>query len=233
MMGTLVNVATIIMGSIIGTFLRVGIPDRYKTIIMQGLSLSVMIIGLSNALKYNNLLLVIISLVIGGIIGEIIDIENLLNHMGNVLQKKIDKSIESNKSNISKGFITASLVFCIGAMAIVGSLKDGLIGDHSILYAKSMLDGVASIIFASTFGIGVLFSSITVFVYQGTITLLAYSLKGFLVNSIIADMSAVGGILIVGISLNMLEIKNIKVGNLLPAIFIPMVYHLIILIFHL
>lgn len=230
MLGTLVNAAAIVVGSTIGTFLKMGIPERYKSIIMQGLSLSVMMIGLSNALKYNNLLLVIISLVIGGVIGEAIGIENLLNKLGDAVQNKVEKV---GNSNISKGFVTASLIFCVGAMAIVGALKDGLVGDHSILYAKSMLDGIASIVFASTFGIGVLFSSVTVFIYQGIITLMASFLKDLLINPIIADMSAIGGVLIFGISLNMLEIKNIKVGNLLPAIFVPVVYQLAKLIFHL
>ncbi|SHF03959.1 hypothetical protein SAMN02746089_01207 [Caldanaerobius fijiensis DSM 17918] len=229
MLGTLVNVVAILVGSTCGIFLKKGIPERFKMVIMQGLSLSVMIIGLYNALKYNNLLLVIISLVIGGIIGEAIDIENRLNTISTAVQNKIgnDKDV-----NITKGFITASLIFCVGAMAIVGALKDGLVGDHSILYAKSMLDGIASVIFASTFGIGVIFSSLMVFAYQGLITLLASTLKTLLTNPVISDMSAIGGILILGISLNMLEIKNIKVGNLLPAIFIPIIYQLITMIFH-
>ncbi|WP_026485733.1 DUF554 domain-containing protein [Caldanaerobius polysaccharolyticus] len=230
MLGTLVNVAAIVVGSAVGAFLKMGIPERYKSTIMQGLSLSVMIIGLSNALKYNNLLLVIVSLVIGGIIGEAIGIEYLLNKLGDIVHSKMSNG---SNSSVSKGFVTASLIFCVGAMAIVGALKDGLEGDHSILYAKSMLDGIASIVFASTFGIGVLFSSVTVFIYQGFITLMASFLKDLLINPIIADMSAIGGVLIVGISLNMLDIKNIKVGNLLPAIFVPVVYQLIKLIFHL
>ncbi|SNX53074.1 DUF554 domain-containing protein [Thermoanaerobacterium sp. RBIITD] len=225
MLGTLVNSASIFVGGITGTFLRIGIPERFKATVMQAISLSVLIIGFDSALKFKNLMLVIISLVIGGIIGEAIDIENILNDFGNMIERKFAKS---GNNRISEGFVTTSLIFCVGAMAIVGALKDGLQGDHSILFAKSMLDGISSIIFASTLGIGVLLSSMSVLVYQGLITLGASLLQNLLTNNVIADMSAIGGILIVGISINMLNITKIKVGNLLPAIFIPVIYQLIL-----
>ncbi|SHE49490.1 hypothetical protein SAMN02745195_00536 [Thermoanaerobacter uzonensis DSM 18761] len=225
MLGTVVNSIAIIVGGAIGTFLKVGIPERFKNIVMQGVALSVMIIGISSGLQFNNLMVVIVSLVIGGIIGEALNIEEYLNKFGDTLQKKLSKD---KSSTISKGFVTASLVYCIGAMAIVGALKDGLSGDHSILFAKSVLDGISSIIFASTFGIGVVFSAVSVFLYQGSISLGASFLQGFLTKAVVEDMTAVGGILIFAISLNMLEIKNIKVGNLLPAIFIPIFYHILL-----
>ncbi|QSZ28419.1 DUF554 domain-containing protein [Aceticella autotrophica] len=229
MLGTLVNTVSIIIGGTIGTLLKIGISDRFKKIIMQGLSLSVLVIGLDNALKYKNLLLVIISIVIGCIIGEAIDIERLLNNFGNSIEKKFAKN--DGNSNISKGFVTTSLIYCVGAMSIVGALKDGLQGDHSILYAKSMLDGISAIIFGSTFGIGVVLSSVSVFLYQGIITIGSSFLQELLTKSIIVDMSAIGGILIIGISLNILNIIKIKVGNMLPAIFIPIVYQLLLKIF--
>jgi hypothetical protein len=229
MLGTLVNTVSIIIGGTIGTLLKIGISDRFKKIIMQGLSLSVLVIGLDNALKYKNLLLVIISIVIGCIIGEAIDIERLLNNFGNSIEKKFANN--GSDSNISKGFVTTSLIYCVGAMSIVGALKDGLQGDHSILYAKSMLDGISAIIFASTFGIGVVLSSVSVFLYQGIITIGSSFLQGLLTKPIIVDMSAIGGILIIGISLNILNIIKIKVGNMLPAIFIPIVYQLLLKIF--
>ncbi|MGH2332066.1 DUF554 domain-containing protein [Thermoanaerobacter mathranii] len=225
MVGTIVNSIAIIVGGTIGTLLKVGIPDRFKNIVMQGVALSVMIIGISNGLQFSNLMVVIISLVIGGIVGEALNIEEHLNKLGDVLQKKLSKD---KSSTISKGFVTASLVYCIGAMAIIGALKDGLSGDHSILFAKSVLDGISSIIFASTFGIGVTFSAVSVFLYQGSISLGASFLQGLLTKTVINDMTAVGGILIFAISLNMLEIKNIKVGNLLPAIFIPIFYQFLL-----
>ena len=224
MLGTVVNSIAIIVGGTIGTLLKVGIPERFKNIVMQGVALSVMIIGISSGLQFNNLMVVIVSLVMGGVIGEALDIEGYLNKLGDMLQKKLSND---NSSTISKGFVTASLVYCIGAMAIVGSLKDGLSGDHSILFAKSVLDGISSIIFASTFGIGVVFSAISVFLYQGFISLGASFLEGLLTKPVIDDMTAVGGVLIFAISLNMLEIKNIKVGNLLPAIFIPIFYQIL------
>ncbi|AIS51750.1 hypothetical protein TKV_c05530 [Thermoanaerobacter kivui] len=225
MLGTIVNSIAIIIGGTLGRLLKVGIPERFKTIVMQGVALSVMMIGISSGLKFNNLMLVIVSLVLGGIIGEALNIEEYLNKLGDTLQKKLSKD---NSSTISKGFVTASLVYCIGAMAIVGALKDGLSGDHSILFAKSVLDGISSIIFASTFGIGVVFSAISVFLYQGSISLGASFLQGLLTKPVIEDMTAVGGVLIFAISLNMLEIKNIKVGNLLPAIFIPIFYQILL-----
>ncbi|ERM92762.1 membrane protein [Caldanaerobacter subterraneus subsp. yonseiensis KB-1] len=225
MLGTIVNSIAIIVGGTIGTLLKVGIPDRFKNIVMQGVALSVAIIGISSGLQFNNLMLVIVSLVIGGVIGEALDIEGYLNRLGDTLQRKLSKD---NGSTISKGFVTASLVYCVGAMAIVGSLKEGLSGDHSILFAKSVLDGISSIIFASTFGVGVIFSAISVFLYQGSITLGASFLQELLIKPVIDDMTAVGGILIFAISLNMLEIKSIKVGNLLPSIFIPIFYQLIL-----
>lgn len=225
MLGTIVNSIAIIVGGTIGTFLKVGIPERFKNIVMQGVALSVMIIGISSGLQFNNLMVVIVSLVIGGIIGEALNIEEYLNKFGDTLQKKLSKD---NSSTISKGFVTASLVYCIGAMAIVGALKDGLSGDHSILFAKSVLDGISSIIFASTFGIGVVFSAVSVFIYQGSISLGASFLQGLLTKAVVDDMTAVGGVLIFAISLNMLEIKNIKVGNLLPTIFIPIFYQILL-----
>lgn len=225
MLGTVVNSIAIIVGGTIGTFLKVGIPERFKNIVMQGVALSVMIIGISSGLQFNNLMVVIVSLVIGGIIGEALNIEEYLNKFGDTLQKKLSKD---NSSTISKGFVTASLVYCIGAMAIVGALKDGLSGDHSILFAKSVLDGISSIIFASTFGIGVVFSAVSVFIYQGSISLGASFLQGLLTKAVVDDMTAVGGVLIFAISLNMLEIKNIKVGNLLPTIFIPIFYQILL-----
>jgi len=228
MIGTLVNAASIVAGSIAGTLFKIGIPDRVKTTVMHAISLSVLIIGFDSALKYKNLLLVIISLAIGGILGELLDIEKKLNEFGNFLERRLARGSESR---ISEGFVTASLIYCVGAMAIVGALKDGLQGDHSILFAKSMLDGISSIIFASTLGIGVMISSISVLVYQGLITICASLLKSLLTTHVVADMSAIGGILIIGISLNMLNLTKIKIGNLLPSIFVPIVYEIIVKVF--
>ena len=214
MKGTLVNVAGIMGGSIIGVVFKKNLPIKYQQTIMQGLALSVGLIGLQMALKTQNILIVIISMVIGGFIGELLDIDNKLNKVG----AKLTERMGNKYGDAGQGFITGSLVFCVGAMAIVGSIQDGLTGDANTLYAKAMLDTVASAVFAAGLGIGVALASIPVLIYQGSITLLASSLSGMVSDGVIREMTAVGGLLIVGISLLILEIKIIKVANLLPAV---------------
>ncbi len=227
MLGTVVNSIAIILGSLLGVIIKQGIEDRYKKIVMDGIGLSVVIIGIAGGIKSENNILVIISIVLGSIIGETIDIERKLNSLGDNMEKKLGRG----DNNFSNGFVTASLVYCVGAMAIVGALESGLLGNHSTLFAKSILDGISSIIFASTLGIGVAFSAIAVFIYQGLIVLFATYLKDFLTSEVILEMSAVGGILIMAIGLNILDFKKIKVGNMLPAIFIPLIYYVCIYIF--
>lgn len=224
MLGTLVNFSAIIAGSIVGMLLKNGVPEKISNTIMQGLSLCIVFIGISGAIKGSNTLLIIISMVIGGLIGELIDLDNLLQKLGD----KIEDKFKGKGIKISEGFVTTSLMFCVGSMAIVGSLQSGLEGDHKILFAKSIIDGIASIIFASSLGIGVMLSSLSVLIYQGAITLGAASLKVILIQSVITDMTAVGSLLIIGLGLNMLNITKIKVANLLPAIVIPIVYQFIL-----
>lgn len=223
MLGTIVNTLAIIAGGLCGILLRKGIPDGHKKTIMQGLGLSVFVIGLSGTFKSQNILLMITCIVLGSIIGEALAIENKLEDMGKWLEKRFSKG----EGTIAKGFVTASLIYCVGAMAIVGSLESGLTGIHDTLYAKSLIDGISAIIFASTLGIGVAVSSVAVFVYQGFITLTAAFIKPFLIESVINEMSAIGGLLIMGISINILEIKKISVGNMLPAVFLPIFYPII------
>lgn len=234
-LGTVVNAVAVIVGGIAGTLLKSGIPERYKKIVMQGIGLSVIFIGISGTIKEmltiidgNKLdrqfvMLMIFSLVIGGLIGEFLKIEKRLENVGVWFQSKIP----GKGGSFSDGFVAASLVYCVGAMAIVGALEDGLMGNTSTLYAKSILDGVTAVVFAATMGIGVAFSAIPVFIYQGSITLLAGVVKPWLNDMVISQMSLVGGILIFAIGINLLEIKKIKVGNLLPAVFIPVVYYLL------
>jgi uncharacterized protein len=224
MLGTIVNVAAIIVGSLLGFLIKGGIPKKVGDTVIQGLALSTMLIGILNAVAVNNLMLLIISMVIGSAIGEAIDIDRFLNNIGDMIEIKLN----GRGGKVSQGFVTSSLLFCVGAMAIVGSLNSGLKGDHSTLFSKSILDFVFSLISASSLGIGVLLSSVSVFLYQGTITLLASGLKGFLIESVITDMSAIGGLLIIGISFNMLGMSKIKVANFLPAMFIPPVYQVIL-----
>lgn len=224
MVGTIVNAAAIISGSLVGLLFKKGIPERVNKTVMRGLALCVILIGLMDALKVNNLMIVIFSIVIGGIAGELLNINDRIKSLGDRIGKKFSNSCDS----VSKGFVTSSLLFCVGAMAIVGSLEDGLTGNHKTLFAKSILDGISSIIFSSSLGIGVILSSVSVFLYQGIITLAASSLSGLLTKTVISDVTAAGGLLIIGLGFNMLEICDIKVANLLPSVFIPILYQLII-----
>ena len=223
MLGTIVNVIAIICGSLLGLLFRKGIPENYKEIIMSGIGLSVILIGIKSALSSDQLLIVIFSVIIGAGIGEFLKIEAKLESLGSYFERRL-ASKSSDTGSFARGFVTASLVFCVGSMAIVGALESGLTGNHQTLYAKSILDGVTSLIFASSLGIGVLFSGVAVFVYQGAITLTAVFMKNLLVAETISQMTSVGGLLILAIGLNLLGITKIRVANLLPGIFLPLLY---------
>lgn len=224
MLGTAVNAVAIIGGSIIGYFLKGGISEKMNETIMKGLALCVLVIGISGAIKSENMLIVICSVAIGAVIGEAVDIDKGLKRLGDTIEIKL----QGKGGKISEGFVTASLVYCVGAMAVVGSLNSGLKGDNSILFTKSMIDGISAIMFTSTLGIGVALSAVSVFVYQGSITLAASALQGILSQqAVITEISAVGSLLIIGLGFNMLGIAKIKVANLLPAILIPICYFVI------
>lgn len=220
MLGTLVNTAAIIVGGLAGIFLRKGIPERYKNTIMQGLGLAVGLIGLNMAVRTANELVVILSLVVGGLIGEALDIDKFLNGIG----QRLNQLIKAEEGDFIRAFVSTSLVYCVGAMAVMGSLESGLTGEHKILFAKATIDGISAVIFASTMGFGVLFSAFCVFVYQGLITLLAGVIKGLLTEAVIREMTATGGLLIIGIASNILGIKQFKVANLLPAVFVAVIF---------
>ena len=213
--GTIVNVAAVIFGCLIGRYLGHLIPERMRRTIMMGLGLAVLAIGIQLALQTNNPLIIIGALLIGGIIGEALSIEAHLENMGHKLQQKFKDS-----GNVAEAFVTASLLYCIGAMAIMGALQDGLGDEPTILYAKSALDGIASVALTSTLGIGVVFSVIPLLVYQGAITLAAGWVQGFLTDPVVAEMNATGGLLILAIGLDILQIRKLPIGNLLPAIFV-------------
>lgn len=222
MLGTLVNVASIIAGSLVGLLFKGRISEKYNKTIIQSISLGVILIGFKSAFQCDDFILIIISLAIGSLVGEICKIEHRLENAGEWIEKKFSKKSEG----FAAGFVTTTLLYCVGAMAIVGSLESGLTGNHNTLFAKSTLDGIAAIIFSSTMGIGVLFSSVSVLLYQGTITLAAGYIKPFLIPEVIAQMSSVGGLLIIGLGINMLGTHKIKVGNMLPAVFIPLIYYI-------
>lgn len=236
MLGTIVNSLAIILGSLLGFLIKGRVSKKISDTIMKGLALVVLYIGISGAFKSENIIAIILSMALGGFIGEYLDIDKKLNNLGDFIENKINKGVskekrslvlhnieESSKSklSISQGFVYSSLIFCVGAMAIVGALESGLQGNHNTLFAKSMLDGISSIIFTATLGIGVIFSAIAVFIYEGLITIGAGVLANILSESVILVMTSVGSLLIVGLGLNILEATKIKIANLLPAIFIP------------
>lgn len=227
MLGTLVNALSIIIGSISGfIFFKTRLKEKTNESIIKGLSLAIMLIGLKNALAGENMMLMIFSLVIGIYIGESLKIEDKMENLGQMVESKF-----KGNNNIAKGFVTSSLLFCTGSMAVLGALEGGLKGEHHILFAKSVLDGIISIMFTSTMGIGVLFSAIPVLIYQGAIALGSGFLKDILTDPVIANMNGIGGLLIIALSLNMLDVKHIRVANMLPAVFIPIAYEFLLKLF--
>jgi len=228
MIGVLVNVVAVVIGSSIGLLLKKGLNPKLLRIIMQGIGLSVIVIGIGGALKTNNTLLLVISLVLGGIIGGLLKVEDTLDNIGAKIEKKFSKGVEGG---FAKGFVMATLVYCVGAMAIVGSIEAGVNGNNETLYIKAVLDGISAIVFTATLGWGVMFSSVSILIYQGAIVLLGFQLEPFLTTELVNEISAVGGILILGIGINILEIKKIHVGDLLPAVLIPPIWFIIISLF--
>ncbi|MCI8991610.1 MAG: DUF554 domain-containing protein [Eubacterium sp.] len=220
--GTIVNTAAVLVGSTVGLLLKKGIPEKYSDIMMKGVALCTMYIGISGALKGENTIILILSVVIGAMIGQFFDLDGKLNRLGGVIEKKFKK--EGEPMPVAQGFVSASLLFCVGAMTIVGSLQSGLTGDHQMLYTKSVLDCISSIVFASSMGIGVLFSAIFVLVFQGAITLGAQALAPVLTDSVVAEMTCAGSVIIIALALNMLGITKLKVMNYIPAIFLPIVF---------
>jgi hypothetical protein len=234
-MGTIANVAAVLVGGGIGLFLKNGLKQKYQDILMQALGISVIFIGLGGALKgmltvedeqleTGGTMLLIAALVIGGLIGEWIDIELRMEHFGEWLKEKFGGK---DDNQFVEGFVSTSLVICVGAMAIVGALEDGLTGDASMLYAKAVLDGVLVVVFASSYGKGALFSAIPIAIWQGGITLFAQFLAPILTDQMIADLSFVGNTMIFCIGINLVFGKKVKVGNLLPGLLVVVLYDLL------
>ena len=219
MLGTVVNAGAIILGGSIGLVLKKGLPKRFGNQVMNGLALCVLYIGISGTLQAKNVLMLILSMVIGTLIGELLDLDERVTQLGNWLENKFKSKDEY--VSISEGFVSASLLFCVGA------LQDGLKGDTSMLYTKAMLDGISALIFSTSLGVGVILSSVLVLIYQGGITFLASLMAPFLTDMVIAEMTGVGSLLIIGLALNMLRMTNLKLMNFVPAIFIPILLSLI------
>ena len=222
MIGVLVNTLTVIVGSTIGLLFRKLIPEQWTDFIMKGIALCTLYIGIDGALEGTNTLVTIISIAVGALIGAALDLDDKLNRFASGLENRFKKE-GSGGSTIAEGFFTASLLFCIGAMTIVGSLQAGLTGDNTMLYTKATLDFISSLIFAASLGIGVLFAAAFVLVFQGAIVLVAQAVSPFLTDYVVSEMTCAGSILIIALGLNILGVTNLKVMNFLPAIFLPIV----------
>jgi uncharacterized membrane protein YqgA involved in biofilm formation len=220
MTGTFINVAAILIGGTIGLIFGSRIPERFKNTVIAGMGLFTAAMGLQMFFKSSNQLIVLGAIIIGAMLGEWIGIEDWLQSFGQTLEKRFSSDTETGAgSKFVRGFMVSSLLFCIGPMAILGSIQDGLTGDYKLLAVKSTLDGFAAIAFSSTLGVGVMFSSIIILVYQGGISLLANQLNAIVTDPMMAEMTATGGVILMGVAFsNLLEIKKIRVGNFLPAL---------------
>jgi uncharacterized membrane protein YqgA involved in biofilm formation len=228
MIATFINCALILLGSFLGLLLRGRIPQRFLSLIGSGLALCVLAIGFTAALQTENTLCVIVSIVLGAILGEALRIEERLDSAGQLLRARLPQKgggAEGN-SRFAEGFVTASVLFCVGAMAVMGAIEAGIHQNYSILLSKSVIDGITAISFAAAMGPGVAFSALPILIYEGGLTLLAGLLAPYLSPALVTEMSAAGGILIAGIGFNMLQLseRKVKVANLLPAIFLPALY---------
>lgn len=221
MTGTILNIATVLLGGTIGLFFGAKLPERIRQTVLAGLGLFTAVIGIQMFLQTENAMIALGGLLIGGLLGEWWRIEDGLRALGAWLERRFNsRAAEDQGGNrFIRGFMTASLLFCIGPMTILGSIQDGLSGNYQLLAIKSVLDGFAALAFASTLGVGVLFSSLVILVYQGGISLMAAQLQSIISDAMMTEMTAVGGILILGLALSsLLEIKPIRVGNFLPAL---------------
>lgn len=232
LIGTMVNALAILAGSVAGLSLaRIAkhlpmaeggaLGQRLQDTVMKSVALCVLYIGVSGSLKGQNMLISILSMVLGALLGELLDLDRRMRSLGDWVQKKTERLLPGGTASVSEGFVAASLLFCVGAMAIVGALQDGLTGDHSTLFAKALLDGISAVIFASSLGVGVAFSAVTVFLFQGSIAALAALISPLLGDAVIAEMTCAGSLLIIALSLNMLGITKIKVMNMTPACLLP------------
>jgi uncharacterized protein len=219
MTGTVLNIATVLIGGTIGLLFGARIPEKLKETIIASMGLFVAAMGLQMFLKTENPLIVLGALLIGTLLGEWWRIEDGLHKLGEFLERKFSREQEDGSNKFVRGFLTASLLFCVGPLAILGSIQDGLTGDYNLLAVKSVLDGFASIAFASTLGVGVMFSTVILLVYQGGISLLAGQLNAIVTPSMMNELTATGGVILIGLALsNLLEIKKIRVANMLPAL---------------
>jgi hypothetical protein len=219
MIGVVINTLTVIFGSGIGLIAKKAIPNNWTSFIISGMGLCTLYIGISGAFEGENTLIAVISIAIGAIIGLMLDIDRRVNSFA----EKIEKRFSVSEQSFSEGLVTASMVFCVGAMTIVGSLQAGLVGDNTMLITKATMDGIGAVFFAASLGIGVLASAVFVFVFQGAIVLLAQFVEPFLSDTVIAEMTCAGSILLMGLGLNLIGVSKLKIMNFMPAIFMPII----------
>ncbi len=223
MIAVFVNTAAVLVGSFIGLLCKRGIPNKMVEAVMLGLGLCTVYIGISGALSGENTLVLIISMVLGAILGTALDLDQKLNRMGTWIETKFPA--QSDGSNVALAFVTSSLLFCIGAMTFVGALNAGLTGDYEMLFTKAVLDLVSSAMLAASLGFGVIFAAIFVFLFEGAIVLFAQFLAPILIDAVIAEITCVGSVIILALGVNLIGITKIKVTNYLPAIFFaPFIY---------
>ena len=229
MLGVIVNVGAVVVGALLGLLFRKGIPERVSEAVMFAMGLCSLFVGITGLSGDANAIVIIVSMVLGTIVGTLLNIDGGVNRMGQFIEKKMKGH---GDGNIVEGFMTASLLFCVGAMAIIGSLNSGLLGDHEVLFTKSVMDMISACMLASALGIGVIFSAAAVLVYQGAIVLLAELLQNVLTNELlITNITCVGSLMIIAIGLNLLGVTKIKVADQLPALlFVPLVFKLITLL---
>src|SRR5215216_246108 len=232
MTGTVLNIATVILGGMIGLLFGARIPDKLKETVIAGMVLFVVAMGLQMFLKTENALIVLGAIVLGTLLGEWWRIEDGLHKFGEFLEQKFSREEDDGSNKFVRGFLTASLLFCVGPMTILGSIQDGLTGDYNLLAVKSVLDGFASMAFASTLGVGVMFSAIIILVYQGSLSFLAAQLNTIVTASMMNELTATGGVILVGLAISsLLEIKKIRVGNMLPGLVVaPLIVWILSLI---
>ena len=223
MIAAVVTAAVVVLGGLLGLLLGGRLKEEHTKTIVNALGICTMVIGITGAICTTNILIVILCLVVGTVIGELLQIERRLDVMGDWLKSKVARK---GAGRFTEGFVTASLLFCVGSMAIMGSFDAGLRGDYSTIFAKSTLDGVMAVTFAAAMGVGVLFSAGAVLVYQGALTLLAGVVEPFLSAAAVTEMSAVGGVMLIATGMNILSLpkERIKVGNMLPGLFLPIVW---------
>jgi len=219
MLGTLINAGTVILGSIIGLILHRRLPEKITTIVFQGIGLFTLFLGFTMAAKTNHYLIMIFSIVIGSIIGQLLSIDSALDRFSNYLKQKV----RSDNDKFTDGLITAFLLFCMGSMTILGAFEEGLGGRPNLLLSKSILDGFSAVVLSAGLGIGVILSVIPLLIYQGGLTLFAGWLGEFFNEIVINEMSAVGGLMLIGLGINILKIKKIKVVNMLPGLVVAVI----------